>query len=143
MAAGQRRKVAILCNVGEHLGGRVAWAGAESGDLHRGEIIDVVAEETGLFKRDFELRGEITQCRGLVARAFHDERDVHLLSVAVDQRRGLAGDQRHLEAKTAEQGDAHDVGKREALGLFPCRRPNERAVGEDAIDIEGDRPQRN
>ena len=111
----------MLCDMGEHFGGCVSWAGAKTGDFHREEIVNVVAEETGMFKGDFEFGREFAQRGGLVARTFQYEGDVHLLGVTVDQRRGLAGDQRHLESKTAEQGDAHDVAKRKAFGLFAGR----------------------
>src|SRR5258708_36769308 len=87
MAAGQQGDVAMLCNVGEHLGGCVRCAGAKACDVHRGEIVDVVAEETGLFKGDIELQEQVTQCSSLVARPFHHEGNVHLFGGAAGQRR--------------------------------------------------------
>ena len=41
------------------------------------------------------LVGELAEGGGLVAGAFDDEGDVHLLGVAVDQRGGFAGDEGH------------------------------------------------
>ena len=50
MAAEQRRNAAMLSNVGEHFSGCVAWAGAKACDFHCGEIVDIVAEETGVLE---------------------------------------------------------------------------------------------
>jgi hypothetical protein len=58
MAAGQYGNVAKFRDVGEHFSGCVRRAGAKSCDFHCVEIVDVVVEETGLVKGDFELRGE-------------------------------------------------------------------------------------
>ena len=124
--------------VSEDFGGGVGGAGTETGDLHGEEVVDVVAEEAGLGQWDVELGGEVAEGGGFIAGALGDEGDVHLLGVEIDERRSFAGDERHLDAEAAEQGDAHDVGEGEALGLFAGGRPGEGAVGEDTVDVEGD-----
>ncbi len=76
---------------------------------------------------------------GLVAGALDDVGDVHFLGVAIDKGRGFAGDEGHFDAEAAQERDAHDVGEAEALDLLcGCGGPGEDAVGEDAIDVEGD-----
>src|ERR1035437_6267718 len=138
MAPRQRRDVPTLRNIREHLRSSVRGACAQTGDLHRGEIVDVVAEEARMFERHAELRRELPQRPWLVARSLGDERDTHLLGVPVYQRRRLAGDQRHPEAKPPKQRDAHDVGERKALGLLAASSPGQRAVRQNAVDIKGD-----
>src|SRR5471030_1273328 len=61
--------------------GSVGGAGAEAGDLHGGEVVDVVAEVADRFEREVELRGEGAEGSGLVANALGDERDMHLFGV--------------------------------------------------------------
>jgi len=76
---------AVRCYVGEDFGGGVGWAGAEAGDFHGEEIVDVVAEEAGLGEGDVELGGEVADGGGLVAGALGDEGDVHFLGVEVNE----------------------------------------------------------
>ncbi len=40
--------------MGANLVGGVGWAGAEAGDIHREEVVDVVAEEAGLREGEVE-----------------------------------------------------------------------------------------
>jgi hypothetical protein len=138
VAAGLWRDEAVGGDVGEDFGGGVGGTGAQAGDLHGEEVVDVVAEEAGVVEGDVEFCGEVAECGGLVAGAFDDEGDVHLFGVVVDEGRGFAGDESHLDAEAAEQRDAHDVGEGEGFGFLAGGRPGEGAVGEDAVNVEGD-----
>jgi ketosteroid isomerase-like protein len=138
MAAVMRRDEAARGDVVEDLGGGVCGTCGEAGDRHGKEVVDVVAKEAGLGQGDVELGGEVAQGGGLVASAFDDEGDVHFFGVEVDHWRWLAGDESHLDADAAEEGDAHNVSEGEGFELFAGGRPGEVAVGENAVDVEGD-----
>ena len=63
---------------------------------------------------------------------------MELGGVAVDERGVLAGDEGEFVAGAAGERDAHDVREGEALELFPIAAPEEAAVGEDAVYVEGE-----
>ena len=138
MATGEWGDEAMLGYMGEDLGGSVGRTCTEASYVHRGKVVDVVAEEAGVFEGNAELGGEVTNRCGLVADTLGYKGDVELLCVTVDQRGVFTGDEGHLYAEAAEQRDAHDVREGEAFRLFPGGRPGEGAIGEDAIYIEGD-----
>ena len=59
VAAGSWGDEAVFGDVGDDFGGGVSGAGAEAGDLHGEEVVDVVAEEAGVVERDVELGREV------------------------------------------------------------------------------------
>jgi len=103
VAAGLRGDEAVFGDVREDFGGGVCRAGAEAGDLHGEEVVDVIAEEAGAVKRDVELGGEVADGGGFVAGAFDDKGNVHLFGVEIDERGRLAGDEGHFDAEAAEE----------------------------------------
>ena len=121
------------------LGGGVSGTGAETGDFHGNEVVNVIPKETGALKGDRKFPGELPQGTCLVAGAFHHMVQVHFGGVAVHQRGGFAGDEGQLEAEAAQERYPHDVGEGEPFHLVVAAGvPAEGSVGENAIDIKGD-----
>jgi hypothetical protein len=54
-ATGRGGDEATARYVREHFRRSVLRAGGEAGDLHRAEVVDVIAEEAGVLKRDASL----------------------------------------------------------------------------------------
>jgi len=129
---------AFALNVCEHLCSGVRGAGAEARNFHRGEIVDVVTKETGALERDSATGDKFPQRGRLIACTLRDERDMHLLRIAIHQGRRFTGDKCHFDIETSKQRDAHDVYEREVFRLLTRRRPGKRAIRQNAIDIEGD-----
>jgi len=127
-------------DVGQDITRGIFWAGAEAGDLHGEEVIDVIAEEADVLQRDGDCGGELAECGGLVAAALGDVLDMQFFCVSIDQRGRFAGDEGEMQAEAAGERDAHDVGEGEGLrfGGGIGGIPGEFTVGEDAVYVEGD-----
>src|ERR1700686_3455092 len=98
----------------QNLGMRIGGRGGETGDLHRGQVVYVVAHVADLVESQGAPLGEGTQRRGLVAAAPRYIFKQQLGSVAVDQRTVLARDQSDAQSGAAGQRDAHYVGEAKA-----------------------------
>ena len=119
-------------------GERVARRGDQTllGDqLHRGQVVDVVADIGQLRELEPFLLQQRKHVLALVLNAQIEALDGELLRAALDTRRALARDERGLDSSSPQPLDAHPVTHVEALVGFAGRAVVDAAVGEHAVDV--------
>src|SRR3990172_2233708 len=88
---------------------------AQSGQLHGGQIVDVVADETDTAKRNGLSLGNQAQGRGFLPAAGMQLRDGHSLGEKLGERRDLAGNQPEHQAGLAADRYSPHIKEAEAL----------------------------